>query len=221
MIDTPDLNSYYMIHAAMRRGAFRLSTALAEIEPDAERLRAVRWYTAGVLDELHVHHTIEDDVFFPALAERVPAFVEYEATLAADHRHLTDVMSGLRMAVQGLHDGQDWDENRSKAVALSAELARFLDEHLRVEDHDILPLFARHFSTEEYHVLDQQAIKRTGLRQLLFTVPWAVTTADREAAEHLLMTGPAVLKIIWRLTRNRHARLATLALGTEVTAVVR
>lgn len=221
MTDTPDLNSYYMIHAAMRRGAVRLSTALAAIEPDAQRLRALRWYTDGVIDELHAHHTIEDDLFFPALAERVPAFVEYDAALAADHRHLTDVMSALRTAVHGLHDGHDWEEHRSRAVALSAELARFLDEHLRVEDDDILPLFARHFGAEEYHELDQQAIKRTGLRQLLFTVPWAVTTADREAAEHLLTTGPALLRIIWRLTRQRHSRLATLALGTEIAAVVR
>jgi hypothetical protein len=221
MTDTPDLNSYYMIHAAMRRGAAHLSTALAGIEPDAGRLRALRWYTDGVIEELHVHHTIEDELFFPALAARVPTFAEYEASLAADHRHLSDVMSALRAAVRGLDEGLEWNENRARAVELSAELAGFLDEHLRLEDDDILPLFARHFDAEEYHQLDQQAIKRTGFRQLFFTVPWAVTTAEGDAARHLLATGPALLRAIWRLTERRHVRLASLALGIEIPAVTR
>lgn len=222
MYDTPDLNSYYMIHAAMRRGSRQLASAIASLaEGDIARAEDIRWYSEGLVHELHAHHTIEDDLFFPALAARVPAFADYESTLADDHVHLAEVMSALTDAVRGLADGQPWETSHPVAVEQSAELADLLDRHLATEDDDVLPLFERHFDAEEYHRLDQQAVKRTGLRQLLFTVPWAVTTAEPDAAAHALEHGPAVLRIVWRVTRRRYVRRAARALGVEVMAVAR
>jgi hypothetical protein len=222
MYNPPDLNSYYMIHAAMRRGSSQLAMAIAGLpEGDVDRIQDLCWYSDGLIRELHVHHTIEDDLFFPTLAERVPAFAEYEATLADDHGHLTDVMAALTGAVHGLADGRPWEVHHPVAVEQSAELAELLDRHLALEDDDVLPLFERHFTAEEYHHLDQQAVKRTGLRQLMFTVPWAVTTADPEAAAHALQHGPVVLRIIWRATRRRYLRRAARALAPEMMAVAR
>jgi hemerythrin-like domain-containing protein len=222
MYNPPDLNSYYMIHDAMRRGSSQLATAIAGLtEADVGRAQDVRWYSDGLIHELHAHHTIEDDLFFPTLAERVPAFAEYESTLADDHDHLTEVMAALAGAVSGIAEGRNWEIHHPVAVEQSAELAGLLDRHLGLEDDDVLPLFERHFTAEEYHQLDQQAVKRTGLRQLLFTVPWAVTTADADAAAHALQHGPVVLRIIWRVTRRRYLRRAARALGAEVMAVAR
>jgi hemerythrin-like domain-containing protein len=224
MHDTPDLNSYYTIHAAMRRGSSQLAAAIAGLaEGDVARAKHVRWYSDGLTRELHVHHTIEDDLFFPALAERVPAFADYDATLADDHVHLTKVVAALTGAVRGLAGGQHWELHHAVAVKQSAELADLLDRHLALEDDDVLPLFERHFTSEEYHQLEQQAVKRTGLRQLLFTVPWAVTTADPDpdAAAHALEQGPAVLRIVWRVTGRRYVRRAAKALGNELMEVAR
>jgi hypothetical protein len=222
MYNPPDLNSYYMVHAAMRRGSRQLATAIAGLEQrDVGRVRDVRWYSDGLIHELHAHHTIEDDLFFPTLAERVPAFAEYESTLADDHDHLSEVMAALSEAMRGLADAGRWDVHHPVAVEQSMELAVLLERHLALEDDDVLPLFERHFTADEYHQLDQQAVKRTGLRQLLFTVPWAVTTANPDAAAHALEHGPAVLRIIWRVTRRRYVRRAARALGTDMMAVAR
>jgi hypothetical protein len=220
MYNPPDLSNYYMVHEAMRRGADQLASAMTDLTPgDTARIRALRWYCTGLLGELHIHHTLEDEVFFPALSAKVPTFAQYEASLAADHVHLGEVMEGLDRAVDGLVGGGDLD--RHLALEYSTELARFLHEHLEVEDSDVLPMFARHFSAAEYDVLDKQAIKHTGLRQLLFTVPWAVSTASADEVDHVLTDGPVILRAVWHATHRRYARRAELALGTKIPAVVR
>jgi hypothetical protein len=222
MADTPDLSNYYMIHEAMRRGADQLASAMADLDPgDTARIRALRWYCSGLLGELHTHHTLEDEVFFPALSARVPTFAHYEASLAADHVHLGEVMEGLDRAVDGLVRAGDGDLDRHLALEHSTELARFLHEHLGVEDSDVLPMFARHFSAAEYDELDEQAIKHTGLRQLLFTVPWAVSLAGAEEVDHVLTDGPFILRAVWHATHRRYARRAELALGTKTPVVLR
>lgn len=226
MTDIPDLTSYYMIHDAMRRASSQLAGALAGLPSDstrfdADRLDALRWYTHGFVRELHDHHRTEDEVFFPALAARVPTFADHGPGLGADHGRLDVVMNTLTSAVSRLADGREWHTSLALAVDASAQLARLLDDHLATEDDDVLPLFVRHFDAAEYHALDRRAIERIGLRQLLFTVPWAVTTAEPAAASHRLATAPAVVRGIWRLTRNRHVRLASLALGTDISVVTR
>ncbi len=221
MSDIPDLSNYYLIHEAMRTGSARLAAAIADLDPaDRHRARLLAWMCKGVAAELHAHHTIEDDLFFPALAERVPSFLDIEAALAEQHVRLDVVTGVLRAAIDDVSRGRAVDTNLEIARDRSAELAELLFDHLGTEDDDVLPLFARHFSAEEYHELDRQAIKRTGIRKMLFTVPWAVTTVDPADAQRLLAEGPGVIRAIWRLTRRSYAERASIALDRFVPALV-
>lgn len=218
----PDMTNYYLIHEAMRRGSVALADAFAGLDPrDRRRVRALAWMATGIVRELHAHHGIEDDLFFPALAARVPSFAELDPQLTVDHERLDEIMTALTSAAHGLVAGVDAVSHHPAAVAASADLAALLDGHLRTEDDDVLPLFARHFDAEEYEALDRQAIKRTGVRQLLFTVPWAATSVDPADAARLLREGPGVIRAIWQVTRRGYARRASVALGVDVPAVVR
>jgi hypothetical protein len=221
MYDTPDLTLYYLIHRAMRQTADQFATALAELgNADRQRAAALLWWWNGFSAELHNHHTIEDEIFFPALAAKVPAFETYEAGLAEDHAHLDVVMSGLDDTIPRLSSGT-WTASHARAVELSAELASFLHGHLTVEDEDVLPLFVRHFSAEEYEELDKRALKHAPMKEMLFTVPWAVSTLTDQERTELLKALPTPISIIWGLTRRRYTRRARLALGVENLAVVR
>lgn len=222
MTATPDLSNYYLIHDAMRIGSARLAQAIAELDP-ADRLRArmLSWMCRGVTAELHAHHTIEDTVFFPALTARVPSFAEHDSSLAEEHQQLDVLTTDLVASIDGVARGRNVDQNLAIAVERSAELATLLFDHLGVEDDDVLPLFARHFGADEYHELDRQAIKRTGIRKMLFTVPWAATTVDPVAASRLLTEGPGVVRAIWKVSRRRYAARASIAFGVHVPAVVR
>ncbi len=94
-----------------------------------------------------------------------------------------------------------------------------MDGHLQYEDDEILPLFAEHFSQEEYDVLEQQAMKQTGIGpQAAFAIPFVVDAATPEQFAAIFATAPAPLRICCRLTRGRHARLAARALGPTAAA---
>jgi hypothetical protein len=220
--DTPDLSTYYLIHRALRASGDRLAGAVAGLdEGDRRRARTLQWWFDGFAGELHDHHTIEDEIFFPALAAKVPTYAAYEAGLAEDHAHLDRVMNSLRLAIRGLAGNGTWAWHHRAAVEHSAELARFLHEHLGTEDDEVLPLFERHFTAGEYGEIDEQAIKRISPRQLLFTVPWIVGSGTPEEGRKMLAGTPKVMTLIWMATRRRYARRAALALGAETVEVAR
>jgi iron-sulfur cluster repair protein YtfE (RIC family) len=221
MSDTPDLNLYYLIHRAMRQTADQFASAIAGLEHgDRARATELGWWWNGFSAELHNHHTIEDEIFFPALAARVPAFSTHEAGLADDHARLDELMSGIDEVMPRLLQGA-WVAPHKTAVELSAELARFLREHLTVEDEDVLPLFTRHFGADEYEVLDERALKHAPMKQMLFNVPWAVSTLTIDERTEVLATLPKPISIIWGLTRRRYTRRTLAAFGLADLAVAR
>ena len=74
-MNTPDLTSYRLIHRSIRQSTARLTTAVKGVVQEDRHDRGrqlARWY-AGFEGELHTHHTLEDDFFFPALFQLVPS----------------------------------------------------------------------------------------------------------------------------------------------------
>jgi hemerythrin-like domain-containing protein len=211
----PDLTSYHVVHAALRRAPHRLAAASRAVTPtDRRRVAALARYWKGYAAEVHGHHTIEDVVFFPALVEQVPDAARHLDRLGSEHHRLDALMTACGNAVDDLRR----DRNRAAAVELAAwldALAELMDGHLEYEDVEILPMFAEHFSQEEYDVLEQQAMKHTGVGpQAAFAVPFVVDAATPEQFATIFDTAPTPLRVLFRLTRGRHARLAARALGT-------
>jgi hypothetical protein len=214
---TPDLRLYYSLHQAMRVHSARLHDALVDLDPaDRARARDIAWWYEGFKGELVLHHTLEDTAFFPALAARVPTFEHHGDGLAADHVRLDEVIHRLERAIGSMAapDGSQ-AAARQLAIEAAAELRDLLRDHLEVEDADILPLFERHMPAEEYDALHEKAMKSNPPKQLLFTVPWLLCTLSDEERIELLAQVPAAMRVIWALTRRRHARRTVRALGTE------
>jgi hypothetical protein len=215
--DVPDLRLYYALHRAMRVHSARLHDALVALDlADRARARNIAWWYKGFKGELVLHHTLEDSTFFPALAARVPTFAHHGEDLAADHVRLDSILHRLEEAIDAIvnHEGAA-PIARAMAVEAAAELRDLLEDHLTVEDVDILPLFERHMPAAEYDALHEQAMKSNPPKQLLFTVPWLLhALGDTERAE-LLAEVPVPMRVIWALTRRRHARRTVAALGTD------
>ncbi len=214
---TPNLIMYFTVHQAMRDSSADLHGALTGIADDDRRRAAAisRWYK-GFATELHGHHHIEDAIFFPALAERVATFEHFGPGLDADHVHLAQVIDDLGRAIDGLADDEAWAPTRAEAAELAAELRDHLQTHLEVEDQDVLPLFARHFTADEYVELEQQAVKHGSLRSMLFTCPWLVASCDARTRDEIFANVPGALKVLWKLTRRGYARRTSYALGVDV-----
>lgn len=212
----PDLTSYRGIHATIRRANDQLVAGIDNLSPiisDRPTAAALgRWFN-GYRGELHSHHVIEDVIFFPALAERVPSFDEYAVGLDADHHRLDELLDAVGRGLERLQADEDWADARCATIAAAVELRDLMASHLEVEDRDILPMFERHFGAEEYLELDKLALANVDVRQALFAVPWFMATAPSDARAHTWGHAPLALKVVFFATRRRYARLELAAFG--------
>jgi hemerythrin-like domain-containing protein len=214
---TPDLTSYHAVHTALRRGTHALAAAAAELDQaDRDRVRAFARYWQGYAGEVLAHHTIEDDICFPALIERIPAAAELIGRTDAEHERLDHLMATIAGDVEELVAGRT-------APCLPeelAELADVMDAHLGFEDAEILPQFERHFSGEEYEELDARAAKALGItKQAAFTVPFVASMLDDDERDRVFAGAPLPFRLLYLATRRRHARLAARALGPAAVRV--
>lgn len=200
-----DLESYLRVHRALRASTAELSRAL-HTPVDGRRAKALARWISGFTGEIRCHHHIEDELLFPALAERVVTYHDdIGPLLQQDHDELDNVLDGLDTAAAA----HDW----AVAAPLAKRLDEHLSEHLDYEDRVVAGLFARHFTSEEFEELNVAAIKMVAPRQLLFTVPWTMSMLDANEQKIVLDSAPGALHVLWVLTRGRYTRRATLALG--------
>ena len=93
------------------------------------------------------------------------------------------------------------------ALDLAVELHDLLRTHLDVEDAEALPLLASELTATEYAELETRMLKDLELRQALFTVPWFMASVGPEAAAAALSTAPLPMRLVYRATRRRYAKL--------------
>lgn len=216
MAEHPDLTLYKIIHRGMRADTARLAAAVAALS-EADRPRRmpklVEWY-AGFFHDFELHHSTEDELFFPALAERVPEFGDRLARLDAEHHTLEAALVTVGDAVRTLADPEvGWSSVHGDALdALRAADAE-LTIHLDHEDEHVLPLFVTHMSKLDYDEISERALKRQPLSQVTFAVPWVMSNATDAERRRVLDQAPLPLKMVWYLYRGRYARLAKKALG--------
>ncbi len=206
-----DLAGYRAVHRALRDAAHAMASVAPHLDrADRAQVAAFRRYWKGYAGEVHAHHTTEDDVVFPALVERAPEIEGLLGGLDADHHHLDHLMVVIAAAIEEVAGGGD----AARLGATVQELAEHVDEHLGVEDREILPLIPEHFSQEEYEVMEDQARKEVGFgAQAAFTLPFieAAVTPDERAT--MFDGAPLPVKAILALGRRRFRANAARALA--------
>jgi hypothetical protein len=211
----PDLTDYRVIHHALRTAPHRMAAALAGFRGgDRVQARALLKYWIGYAGEVFAHHTIEDDIFFPKLVERVPRTGDHLEQVDADHHHLDRLMGACHRALTELARTTS-EGSAFEAAIRMRELATHMDQHLDFEDETLVPLFGLHFRADEYEALHEAAMKHLGIgKQAAYTVPFVMHWAEPADRDKLIAEAPAVMRLLWNLTRRGHARLTSRALGT-------
>jgi hypothetical protein len=216
MTEHPDLTGYRLLHRGMRTDAARLSDAVAKMtEADRARRAPVlsRWY-AGFLGEFRHHHTVEDEIFFPALARRLAVFEDQVARLDAEHRRLEEVLVAVEAAVGDLADPNiAFTAGHSDAVDALQIAGAELTAHLDHEDANVLPLFVAHMSVIEFDEIEERAAKSLPRSQIAFSVPWLISQTSDEERRRLMQGAPLFLKLMWYMTRGRYAHLVDRSFG--------
>lgn len=83
----------------------------------------------SICDELTVHALIEEEIFYPALRQAVPATADVVDEALAEHQQVKTLVAQIR-ALQGADDAMD---------QLVAELARAVEDHVKEERDELFP----------------------------------------------------------------------------------
>ena len=212
MSTNADLRGYRAIHVALRDAAHAMAAAAPSLTAsEPKRLAAFRAYWKGYAGEVLAHHTTEDDVVFPELVRRAPELAALMDRTDADHHHLDELMEDVTTALAAISEGA----GSERAAALLRQVADHMEEHLDMEDRDLLPVIEVSFTQEEYDALEEKALAIIGFgAQAAFTIPFLAASVDDETRVALLGDAPLPVKVILRLFKGRYAKMATLALGS-------
>jgi hemerythrin-like domain-containing protein len=210
IVDTAD---YRVIHHCLRIAPHRLAAALGDFRPgDHRRARAIERWWRGYAGEVLAHHTVEDEIFFPQLAHRVPVVADHLTRVEVDHHRLDELMAAADAAMTRLAASAS-RVDADGAASVVRDLAELMDRHLDFEDEDLVPLFTRHFTPAEYAAMEGAAKSSLSLSQAAFTVPFIMHWAPAAESAELLAGAPLLMRVLYRATRRSHARLTQLALG--------
>jgi hemerythrin-like domain-containing protein len=204
------------IHSAFRR-ELRLAPALLRSVEHGDRLRA--GIVASHLDLvdrfLHHHHTIEDDLLWPKLVERVPAeiapIVELMETQHQTVAHLLERTVALRNA---------WRKEADSAwvielAALYTSLHAALVEHLDAEEHHVMPLVEACVTEKEWAKIGKAAQRGTPLKDGPRMLGMLAYDGDPDVIHEMLGAVPAPMRgVVVKLGRRAYAKHAQRVYGT-------
>jgi hemerythrin-like domain-containing protein len=199
-----DLQMFDLMHGAMRGGSRALSDALAELAPlDRAGARELRDYFAHMHAAIVDHHTVEDEVFFPAMVMKAPHAAAVGDELHGDHERLDDALARLGTALDRLVASGAAEADRRDAAEAADALSLLLDDHLDREEAAVLPAYLAHFTRAEYVAVEAEAGRHAGRIEHAFVGPWILAGATDAEAEWLHARAPKIARWLYRFSWKR------------------
>jgi predicted RNase H-like HicB family nuclease len=203
-------------HSSFRR-ELGLSPAAVRRVPDGDVRRAevVAGHVTLFLSLLDHHHTIEDELLWTTLLERVPQELAPLVHLMENqHETVADLMAQAEGALT------TWRASASRAdgEALAEVLTRLCDalfEHLAAEETHVLPIMARHLTAAEWAEFTEQGMSSIPKRLMLLGVGMMLYEGDPEVIGIELRHAPApVRRLLPPLGRAAFRRYSRRIHGT-------
>jgi hypothetical protein len=166
-----DLTIMLAAHRAFRRDLTRLARAAARpagalrSEPARRRSVAAGWELFK--HELHLHHTAEDEVIWPALRPRLAHSEHALSVLDAmeeEHARIDPLLAAVDAAFAGAPEARDWPGEDRLADVID-ELTSTLTGHLAHEERDGLPLIGVALTAAEWRRAGFRIARRNGLSE--------------------------------------------------------
>jgi hemerythrin-like domain-containing protein len=203
-------------HSNFRR-ELGLSPAAVRAVADGDRRRTaiVADHTALFLSLLHHHHTIEDDLLWAALLERVPGeLAPLVHVMQSQHEHVAALMDQAHPALDTWRRTASASDGEALAAILSG-LCTALFEHLNAEETHLLPIMARHITAEEWEEFTVQGMSSIPKRLMFLGFGMMLYEGDPEAIQIEMRKLPAPLRrLLPPLGRRAYRRYARRIHGT-------
>ena len=204
-----DLAIMLAAHRAFRRDLTTLARVAASrsagpsgasgADPARRRSVAAGWELFK--RQLHLHHTAEDAVIWPALRSRL-AHSEHALSVLGEmeeeHARIDPLLAAVDTAFQGDQDGLG---------DVIGELASTLTGHLTHEERDGLPLIGVALTAAEWRSTGFKIARRNGLSAGGEMFAWMLDGAAREDAAATLGSLPPPVRVLYRtIWQPRYAR---------------
>jgi hypothetical protein len=178
-----------LIHGALRRDLDRLCGALRSPALDSARARQLRAHWQLVSEQLHHHHTTEDQYLWPLVREKLagrPDGLAVIDTMEAQHRTLSPSGDAVeRMFGAYVASAAEADELATQLDALRTQVLAHLDD----EEAQAFPLIDDALNDDEFASFEKATAKSVGMRGATRFFPWILDGAsqdDRKAAVRVL-----------------------------------
>jgi hemerythrin-like domain-containing protein len=210
----PGLLFVTLIHQSLRVDADRLSACITALQPTdrSPRVSGIRAFFDQYCDQLRLHHTHEDNLFFPALEAALGAKQMPLSDLAAQHETLDAELQAISEGFESLADpAGDFEADRANVANNMSSLVVHLDAHLTLEEATVLPLIESTLSPTTYKHLETQARRQTPRHRAQFLIPWLVAHATPQQQTALFKATPPLRIVNW--LNRRHYRHLEQALA--------
>jgi hemerythrin-like domain-containing protein len=205
-----------LIHTIYRR-EFRLAgETIRGVAPgDTARAAVVADHLELVHDNLHHHHTAEDDLLWPLLLTRVPdelaplihLMEQQHATVEALVADVAEAMPRWRETADPLV--------RDALADLHDRLYLHLVEHMDAEEERLLPIASRNVTQDEWEAMGERARSGTPRSRSLLVLGMIVQDGDPALVDLMLAGAPAPVRwLLPRLGRRAYRRHARAVYGT-------
>ncbi|MFC5264351.1 hemerythrin domain-containing protein [Kribbella qitaiheensis] len=182
---------------------------------DRRRTAAVADHVELFLSLLHHHHTIEDDLLWEALLERVPQeLAPLVHVMQSQHEQVAEQLDQAHKAVDTWRrTSSDADGERLATVLESLCTALF--EHLHAEETHLLPIMARQLTAAEWEEFTEQGMSSIPKRKMVLGFGMMLYEGDPEVIGLELRKLPApVRRLLPPLGRRAFRRYARRMHGT-------
>jgi hemerythrin-like domain-containing protein len=215
-----DVRMMTVAHSSFRR-ELKLSVpaVLSAPEGDLRRAREIADHVDMWLGFVRHHHSIEDELLWDRLAERVPdELAPLVGLMESQHEavaRLLEECPPLTLAWRRSAAAAD----RIRLADHLAELVHALCEHLDAEEIQVLPLMARHLRQEEWDEFTERGMEAIPKGMLLTGFGMMLYEGDAEALRLEIAKLPAPLRpVLPMLARRAFRKYARRVHGTSAPA---
>lgn len=195
-----DTSEMGVIHSALRRDLERARLVLAD-QPSPERARVVGEHLVWLMRLLHHHHhTNEDEHYWPATLERNPAAAPLLEAMEADHAGLVGPLADLEQEAAALVEGTG---HVFRVLDAIAALSGPLNEHLRREELEMMPVVAQSWTHAEHAEFIKVFVAGRPLGELIHEGMWLVDNADDHVRQAIFGKVPVPVSFVLRRVFGR------------------
>ncbi|MEV5148869.1 hemerythrin domain-containing protein [Streptomyces sp. NPDC052727] len=215
--DRADVRDMLVVHNAFRQAYEKAPDLVRDVAPgDTGRAKTVADHLQLIEDFLHLHHKGEDELLWPKLVERAPSELSPTLHLLEEqHVEIDKLMSEISSLLTTWRGDANTADGEKLAHSLGL-LGSKLEDHLKLEEEEVLTQVDQYLTAKEWHQLGDHAINGLPKSKLPIVFGMLAELAEPAVVTLMLSSAPLVPRLIMPLLGPRaYAKHAKRVYGTS------